>query len=69
MDMLESTLIERIMETILDIIIVLLDFLAIDIDETLKRIVGNEKETQNLFVLLNAVNEQLTGDLIYKITA
>ena len=68
-DMLEATLVERIMETILDIIIVLLDFLAIDIDETLKRIAGIEKEAQNLFVLLNAVNERLTGDLTYKLPA
>ena len=42
-DMIELTISERIMKAILEIIIELLEFPTIDIEETLKNIVGDEK--------------------------
>ena len=62
--MIELTISERIMKAILEIIIELLEFLAIDIEETLRSIVGDEKASQNLIRLLTSANQHVTDDLI-----
>ena len=62
-DMIELTISERIMKAILEIIIELLEFLAIDIEETLRSIVGDEKASQNLIRILTSANQYVTDDL------
>lgn len=55
-DMLERTICERIMEVILSLIMQLLEFMAIDIDETMRLIAGNDEECGKIAIMLNAVN-------------
>ncbi len=55
-DMLERTICERIMEVILTLIMQLLEFMAIDIDETMRLIAGNDEECEKIAIMLNAVN-------------
>lgn len=62
-EMLERTICERIMKVVLEIIMQLLEFLAVDIDETLRLIVGNDEECHKLAVMLDAVNQQYSVDL------
>ena len=56
-DMLERTICERIMEVILSLIMQLLEFMAIDIDETMRLIAGNDEECGKIAIMLNAVNQ------------
>ena len=56
-DMLERTISERIMEVILSLIMQLLEFMAIDIDETMRLIVGSNEECGKIAIMLNAVNQ------------
>ena len=55
--MLERTNSERIMEVILSLIMQLLEFMAIDIDETMRLIVGSNEECGKIAIMLNAVNQ------------
>ncbi len=55
-DMLGRTICERIMEIILTLIMQLLEFMAIDIDETMRLIAGNDEECGKIAIMLNAVN-------------
>ena len=56
-DMLERTICERIMEVILSLIMQLLEFMAIDIDETMRLIAGSDEECRKIAIMLNAVNQ------------
>ena len=56
-DMLERTICERIMEVILSLIMQLLEFMAIDIDETMRLIAGSDEECGKIAIMLNAVNQ------------
>ena len=56
-DMLERTISERIMEVILLLIMELLEFMAIDIDETMRLIAGSDEECGKIAIMLNAVNQ------------
>lgn len=53
--MLEKTMAERIMAVVLEIIILLLEFIALDVEDTMRLIVGSEYECEKLTILLNAV--------------
>lgn len=63
-EMLERTICERIMEVVLTLIMQLLEFMAIDIDETLRLIVGSDGECEKVIVMLDAVNQHHSGSLI-----
>jgi len=56
-DMLERTICERIMEVILSLIMQLLEFVAIDIDQTMRLIAGSNEECEKIAIMLNAVNQ------------
>ncbi len=45
------------MEVILSLIMQLLEFMAIDIDETMRLIAGNNEECGKITIMLNAVNQ------------
>ena len=62
-EMLERTICERIMEVVLTLIMQLLEFMAIDIDETLRLIVGSDGECEKVIVMLDAVNQHHGGSL------
>ena len=62
-EMLERTICERIMEIILTLIMQLLEFMAIDIDETLRLIVGSDEECQKIAIVLNGVNQYCNNSL------
>ena len=63
-DMLERTICERIMEVILSLIMQLLEFMAIDIDETMRLIAGSNEECKKIAIMLNAVNQHSKQALI-----
>lgn len=56
-EMLVRTISERIMEVILQLIMELLEFLAIDIEETMRTLAGDVRETEKLMMMLKAVNQ------------
>ena len=56
-DMLEKTLCERIEMVILKILRDLLEFLCIDVEQTLYRLTSSEKASEEIIILLNAVNQ------------
>lgn len=56
-EMLESAICERIMHVVLTLIMQLLEFMAIDIDETMRLLVGNDEECQKMVVMLTAVSQ------------
>lgn len=62
-EMLERTICERIMEVVLALIVQLLEFMAIDIDETLCLIVGSDKECEKVAIMLDAVNQYYNNSL------
>ena len=45
------------MEVILSLIMELLEFMAIDIDETMRLIAGSDEECRKIAIMLNAVNQ------------
>jgi hypothetical protein len=67
-EMLEQTITERIMYVVMEIIIELMDFLTIDIKETLRNMMADEKATEKLLATLIAVN-QLNTTKLTKINA
>ena len=56
-EMLEKTLCQRIEMVILKILCDLLEFLCIDIEQTLYRLTSSEKASDEIIILLNAVNQ------------
>jgi len=56
-EMLEKTLCERIEMVILKILCDLLEFLCIDVEQTLYRLTSSEKASEEIIILLNAVNQ------------
>ena len=56
-DMLEKTLCERIEVVILKILRDLLEFLCIDVEQTLYTLTSSPKVSQEIIILLNAVNQ------------
>jgi hypothetical protein len=56
-DMLEQTLCERIEMVILKILRDLLEFLCIDVEQTLRILISSTKVPQEIIILLNAVNQ------------
>ena len=62
-EMLEKTLCERIEMVILKILRDLLEFLCIDVEQTLYRLTSSEKVANEIIILLNAVN-QLDNDSV-----
>lgn len=62
-EMLVRTISERIMEIILQLIMELLEFLAIDIEETMRTLAGDVRETEKLMMILKAVNQYNTTNL------
>lgn len=62
-EMLERTIGERIMIAILNLIVELLEFLAIDIEETMRALAGDVRETKNLMMTLKAVSQYDKTDL------
>ena len=57
-ELLEKTLCERIEIVILKILHELLEFLCIDVEQTLYRLTSSEKASKEIVILLNAVNQQ-----------
>ena len=55
--MIYDTLYERIMTVILEIIVHLLELLSIDLDETIKRMIGCDEKSKQVINLLNAANQ------------
>jgi len=56
-EMLEKTLCERIEIVILKILRDLLEFLCIDVEQTLYRLTSSEKASEEIIILLNIVNQ------------
>ena len=67
--MIQETLCQRISKVILEIIEQLLDFLAIDVDETLEKLFANDENAEKVIILLTAVNERRTINIVSKMTA
>jgi hypothetical protein len=56
-EMLEKTLCERIEMVILKILHELLEFLCIDVEQTLYRLTSTDRANKNMITLINAVNQ------------
>jgi len=56
-ELLEKTLCERIGIVILKILQDLLEFLCIDVEETLYRLASSQKVNRDIMILLNVVNK------------
>jgi hypothetical protein len=61
---IQTTLHRRIMQTILEIIEKLLEILAIDVEDTIKLMVGDDKKNEEVLNLLMAVNQRGTISVV-----
>jgi len=68
-EMLEKTLCERIELVILRILSDLMEFLCIDIEETLYKLISSKKGRRELFVLLSAVYQMDKADVKFNCAA
>lgn len=60
--LIELTIVERIMQVVLKIIVELLDILCIDVDETIASLIENNQNANKVLILLNAVNKQIKSE-------
>ena len=60
MQLIEKTLYQRIMQTILQIIDQLLEIICIDIDQTISDLICDDSRNKQVINLLNAVNHLRT---------
>ncbi|GHT22278.1 hypothetical protein FACS189430_03810 [Bacteroidia bacterium] len=60
--LIEMTIVERILQVVLQIIAELLEILSIDVEETIAALIDNHQNAQKVIILLNAVNQQINPD-------
>jgi hypothetical protein len=56
--MLEQTLCERILHVFLKILGQLLEILSMDVNETIRQIMADDRAAKGVLLLLNAVNQE-----------
>ncbi|MDR0574342.1 MAG: hypothetical protein LBG96_09990, partial [Tannerella sp.] len=56
-EIIEKTLCERIALVFLKIVVELLEFLCIDVNESLRRLIAAKTSDKRLMILLNAINQ------------
>ncbi|GHT21017.1 hypothetical protein FACS189430_00400 [Bacteroidia bacterium] len=60
--LIEMTIVERILQVVLQIIAELLEILSIDVEETIAALIDNHQNAQKVIILLNTVNQQINPD-------
>jgi hypothetical protein len=67
--MIHDTLHERILKTILEVIVELLEFLSIDVEESIERLIAAGENGKKVVNLLVAVNQICTNNVVLKVSA
>jgi hypothetical protein len=67
--MIRDTLHERFLKVILEVIIELLDFFSIDVEETIERLIAADENDERALKLLMAVNQLCTKNIVCKASA
>jgi hypothetical protein len=67
--MIQDTLHERILKIILEVIVELLEFLSIDVEESIERLIAVGENAKNAINLLAAVNQHCTINVVCKMSA
>jgi hypothetical protein len=67
--MIQDTLHERILKVILEMIVELLEFLSIDVEESIERLIAAGEEANKALNLLTSVNQARTKNVVCKMSA